>query len=958
MVQPHPNFEQPHRTSAPNEHVNNKRNSDGTSSVSIDSMKDHPVSPVSAEAEAFAAAVADDDGGVDASRNFDETHLKSSNNNFDTYRDDTNSEGGGDAAATSTSILNTTQEVDGATLSNNNSHDYDESEEVSDISATESEPSDGVIDDDWVAGGDDRNFSTQPTRRSFTICSVITNPSDHGSIRSQRENVDRLLMSAGGNPDGMESDGSGYMRPRSNSRGCMQMNVSPSFAYTYNQNYYKSADWLRFVPRRSSKNDHSSASSDQLPSLDTNSAGNSGSQYYYVATAGVTAAAAGHQSHHHITPDQYYRGFDNTRVGFYPLRGGTTVKRREHPSESYHSRNGQHSVMTPMYPSMMNVAIDEEAGGGDDRRQSTSDVDALPDLPREIHCDQSNRADAGVEVIQDHDQGATEVNTNTTTETMDQRSISQPPPEQAAIQFESSLRVGGIIRPVSPHYLNNHNPHDTNVPENIREQQMHMASWDSKYETYACRVDQSQEDRSVEIPLFSMARPHMRAFHFAWLTFFFVFLAWFSITPLLSEVQKSLDLTKEQLWTSSIFSVAGGLVTRCLAGPFCDIYGARLISAAILFICGIPTMFTGLVNSSVGLSVLRLIVGIGGSAFVTCQYWTSTTFTMEVAGTANALAAGWGNLGGGVAQILVGTILFPLFKLIYKSAGTAMDPAELSWRTCCIIPGLICSCFTFIVLRHSDDSPKGNYRKRKRLGLMQKDSAMHHIKAAVCDHNTWLLLIQYGCCFGVELTTTNAAALYFKEEFELSTESAAAIASTFGWMNLFARGLGGFLSDVSNAYRGMRGRLVWQFVCFALEGAFICAFSKANSLAGAIIALMTFSLFVQGAEGSTFGIVPYLNPNLTGTVAGIVGAGGSAGAVVFSIMFRQMDYRIAFFYMGVATTCSSVLSIFIWIVGYEGLFFKRRMPQLRAKQENTKTSPQTDASLSHEIELPSERLGR
>lgn len=33
------------------------------------------------------------------------------------------------------------------------------------------------------------------------------------------------------------------------------------------------------------------------------------------------------------------------------------------------------------------------------------------------------------------------------------------------------------------------------------------------------------------------------------------------------------------------------------------------------------------------------------------------------------------------------------------------------------------------------------------------------------------------------------AALYFKEEFELSTE--AAVASTFGWMNLFARGLGG-----------------------------------------------------------------------------------------------------------------------------------------------------------------------
>ena len=72
--------------------------------------------------------------------------------------------------------------------------------------------------------------------------------------------------------------------------------------------------------------------------------------------------------------------------------------------------------------------------------------------------------------------------------------------------------------------------------------------------------------------------------------------------------------------------------------------------------------------------------------------------------------------------------------------------------------------------------------------------------------------------YSSHLTKQNKAALYFKEEFELSTEAAAAIASIFGWMNLFARGLGGFLSDISNAYRGMRGRLIWQFLCFALEG--------------------------------------------------------------------------------------------------------------------------------------------
>jgi len=169
------------------------------------------------------------------------------------------------------------------------------------------------------------------------------------------------------------------------------------------------------------------------------------------------------------------------------------------------------------------------------------------------------------------------------------------------------------------------------------------------------------------------------------------------------------------------------------------------------------------------------------------------------------------------------------------------------------------------------------------------------------------------------------AALYFKEEFELSTEAAAAVASTFGWMNLFARGLGGFLSDISNAYSGMRGRLIWQLVCFFFEGVFVMVFSKAQTLGGAITALMTFSLFVQGAEGSTFGIVPYLNPNVTGTVTGIVGAGGNAGAVIFSIFFRQMEYRDAFMLMGATTSAISLLSSFVWIKGYEGLFFGRRL---------------------------------
>ena len=103
---------------------------------------------------------------------------------------------------------------------------------------------------------------------------------------------------------------------------------------------------------------------------------------------------------------------------------------------------------------------------------------------------------------------------------------------------------------------------------------------------------------------------------------------------------------------------------------------------------------------------------------------------------------------------------------------------------------------------------------------------------------------------------------------------------------------------------------------------------------------MIFSLFVQASEGSTFGIVPYLNVGVTGTVSGIVGAGGNAGAVIFSILFRQLvDYRTAFFWMGVSTAVMSLLSSFVWIRGYEGLFFKRRVfPRAKASDQQVNNS--------------------
>jgi NNP family nitrate/nitrite transporter-like MFS transporter len=343
----------------------------------------------------------------------------------------------------------------------------------------------------------------------------------------------------------------------------------------------------------------------------------------------------------------------------------------------------------------------------------------------------------------------------------------------------------------------------------------------------------------------------------------------------------------------------------------------------ILMAAAIPTAMTGLVNTAAGLYILRFFIGLGGSTFVMCQFWSTRMFTKEVAGTANALVGGWGNLGGGVTQIVMGSALFPLFK----ACGLSPD---MAWRTVCIIPAIVAFGTGILVIKISDDCPKGNYKDLKAKGLMTEMSAAASFRSGACNLNTWILFIQYACCFGVELTMNNAASKYFQDVFLLSTESASAIASIFGWMNLFARGLGGFASDKFNAKMGMRGRLIWQTICLIIEGAMVIAFAYAKNLGLAIFILVIFSSFVQAAEGSTYGIVPYVNPAATGSIAGIVGAGGNTGAVAFGLAFRQLDDKLAFLIMAYIILGSAVLSAFVCIKGHRSLITGTDSPGVEA----------------------------
>ena len=354
---------------------------------------------------------------------------------------------------------------------------------------------------------------------------------------------------------------------------------------------------------------------------------------------------------------------------------------------------------------------------------------------------------------------------------------------------------------------------------------------------------------------------------------------------------------------SNTMSISGSIVCRLILGPLCHKYGARRLTALVLCAASIPSALTGLVHSATQLYILRGFIGIAGGAFVVSQYWMNEMFTQGILGTAGGIAAGWGNMGGAVTHVIMAGILLPLFT---KFSG---GDAETAWRTVSIIPAGFAFATGILVYNISDDTPKGNFKPN----TTRNSNPVRSCFRGTSRLASWILLIQYGCAMGVELTMYNAGIVYYEERFKQSPESARAITSIFGWMGIFARGLGGYLSDEMNGRFGMRGRIWMQGIVLIIEGLTMFAFANTESFGFSIGVMMLFSVFVKMAEGTTFAIVPYVNPVARGAVIGIVGAGGPIGGVLFGYLFYRINVKDAFYIMAACVTASSVLCAFIFI---------------------------------------------
>jgi NNP family nitrate/nitrite transporter-like MFS transporter len=423
------------------------------------------------------------------------------------------------------------------------------------------------------------------------------------------------------------------------------------------------------------------------------------------------------------------------------------------------------------------------------------------------------------------------------------------------------------------------------------------------------------DGKATRIDLFSLATPNMRAFHMTWIAFFLCFFAWFGIAPLMAVVRTELELTREQIGWCIIGSVAVTIFARLLVGWLCDRIGPRLTYTWLLLLGSIPVMGIGLAHDFTTFLLFRVLIGAIGASFVITQYHTSRMFAANCVGTANATSAGWGNLGGGVTQLVM-PLLFAFF------VGTIGLATATSWRLSMLAVGILCALTGVAYYFFTQDTPEGNYRELQAAGkLPPKKVAAGAFWEACRDRRVWALFLIYGACFGIELTIDNIAVLYFLDYFEyfkeldpaVALKTAGLIAGMFGGMNLFARAIGGWIADRCGNRWGFDGRVKWLFVALFGEGIGLMLFSQATTLTLAIPLMITFAMFVKMSNGATYAVVPFINRRALGAVSGIVGAGGNAGAVALGFLFKSeaIDWHTALFIAGMAVTCISFASFLI-----------------------------------------------
>ena len=435
----------------------------------------------------------------------------------------------------------------------------------------------------------------------------------------------------------------------------------------------------------------------------------------------------------------------------------------------------------------------------------------------------------------------------------------------------------------------------------------------------------------------------IRTLHITWFAFFLSFMVWFNHAPLMASIQQTFGLSMQEVKALLILNVALTIPARIIIGMLVDKLGPRIVYSSLLFLSSIICFAFAMADSYEALAISRFLLGFVGAGFVIGIRMIGEWFPAKQVGLAEGIYGGWGNFGSAAAALSLPTV-----ALLYGG--------DEGWRYAIATTGIITLIYSFIYYKLARNTPKGStYFKPKKTGAMEitskgdfffyllmnipmyaalavlvwklspanlgmlGDTVSYSIYAGLIilylyqTSQIWringhvfkesipeihrykfkqiaILDIAYLVTFGSELAVVSMLPLFFKETFDLSLVQAGLLASGYAFMNLLARPTGGLFSDKFGRKKSLTiligGLAVGYFVLSNITSEW--------PIALAVLATMACSFFVQAGEGAVFAIVPLVKRRMTGQVAGMAGAYGNVGAVLFLTVFSFVTPQLFF----------------------------------------------------------------
>ncbi len=466
--------------------------------------------------------------------------------------------------------------------------------------------------------------------------------------------------------------------------------------------------------------------------------------------------------------------------------------------------------------------------------------------------------------------------------------------------------------------------------------------------------------RIRQFPLFSW-QPKIRTLHLTWVAFFISFFVWFNHAPLMAAIQETFNLTKQEVAALLILNVALTIPARVAVGMLVDKLGPRLMYGGLLAISGVLCLIFAFADNYETLAISRFLLGFVGAGFVVGIRMIGEWFPAKETGLAQGIYAGFGNFGSAAASVTLPTLALWL-------------GGEDGWRWAIATTGVLAIIYGVVYYLSVSDTPKGStYFKSNRLGAMEVTSrgdfflycvmqaplvlalgvlawklGPSNLKMLSTDAtwaaylalgayylqqvwSTWtvnksvfsapvpeihrykfrqvaVLDLAYLITFGSELAVVSLLPLYFKDTFGLSLTTAGLLGASFGATTFFARPAGGWLSD----HFGRRNVLL---ACLAGTAIGYFAMSRTTpelGIAYAVIATFVCSLFVNAGNGAVYAMLPMIKRRLTGQIAGMVGAYGNVGGVLFLTLYSFAPVEI-FFLVAASSAVVGLITAFLFV---------------------------------------------